>query len=182
MTDDSTSMTRRTALLTTATAAATLAGCMGGESPTESVTHSPYDPDTELELPADVISAWFDDRQVEDAGNENENFAFEFTEPDADIFVMIEPEIHGSEDSAQSYFESQSQKYSTSEIDIDDADQAWWADEGDHARVLVRDHNLVFVSVGARRSGLAGSTADQNRAIDYATAALEYWHEEHRED
>ena len=183
MTDQTTTQTtRRTVLLTTvsAIAASAGAGCMGTDA--EDDGGPKYDPEAELDLPAEEIDERFENQDVTDGGYENPEFQFEFEEDgDGTVAVMIHYELFkDSEAASESYAESAQKFENTNDLD-DLGDEAFWAERPDNARCFIRDGNLLLQDVAARQSGL-DVVPDQSRAIDYAAAALNYWQEEYADE
>lgn len=167
MTRNTPHATRRTVVQATAGLATTaLAGCtgvtdsLGGGGPQ-------YDDaagDTMLSL-SDFPDGW------ERKDEMNENFEAVFVGPDEEKFVMLSSDVKDDVQAAKDQLESmKNSNMETNELDI--GDDAFWAKRDDHARVGVRDSNLIMLSIAAYQSGMEW-TPDQNRAIEYARALLD---------
>lgn len=167
MTRNTTHTTRRTVVQATAGLATTaLAGCtgvtdsLGGGGP----EYEDADGKTMLTV-EDFPDGWQRDDET------NENFDAVFIGPDDGKFVMASSTVNDDVQAAKDQMESmKNSNAETNEVDI--GDDAFWAKREDHARVGVRDSNLIILTAAAYQSGM-GWTPDQNRAIEYARTLLD---------
>jgi hypothetical protein len=165
MTRNTTHTTRRTVVQATAGLATTaLAGCsnvtggLGGGPEYEDTVGN-----TMLSL-SDFPEGWERNDEM------NENFEAVFVGPDDGKFVMLSTDVKDDVQAAKDKLESMKNTNSeTNELDI--GDDAFWAKRDDHARVGVRDSNLILLSIAAYQSGMEW-TPDQNRGIKYARKLL----------